>query len=163
MIRILGSGLCALGLLVACFPATTRPTFAPLPSASTFEIKLLVPQATRALALALDADSIPVLRTEAKDGWLETDWFDVRTLRATTRRALGPEIVKIRAFVDPSRPDHSIITVETVFRPVADPSRPARELEEQVPAKSVILARVVAVMTKLARQYGGAAPDSVRH
>ena len=47
------------------FPTTTRPPFQAMPSAATFEIQLLVPQATRALALALDADSIPVRRTWA--------------------------------------------------------------------------------------------------
>ena len=155
MRRIPGSVLWALGFLVACFPTTTRPPFSAVPSAPAFDIELLVPQATRALALALDADSIPVRRTEAKDGWLETDWFDVHTLRATTRRPLGPEVVKVRAFIDPSRPNHSNITIETVFRPIADPSRADRELEQQVPPNSVVLARVVTLMTKLARQYGG--------
>lgn len=147
-------------VLTACFPTTTRPAFTPVPSAPTFEIELLVPQATRALALALDADSIPVRRTEAKDGWLETDWFDVKTLRATTRRPLGPDIVKLRAFIDPSRPNHSNITIETVYRPLADPSRADRELEQQVSANSVMLSRIVALTTRLAKQYGGTAADS---
>ena len=149
--------------LAACFPTTTRPPFKPEPSAPTFEVELQVPQATRALAVALDGDSIPVHRTEAKDGWLETEWFDVNTLRATTRRPLGPDIVKVRAFVDPSRPNHSNITIETIYRPYADPSRPERQLEQQVAANSVILARIVGLATRLARQYGGAATDTVRH
>ena len=64
---------------LACFPTTTRPPFLAQPSAPVFEVELPVPQATRALALALDADSIPVRRTEAKDGWIESEWFDVAT------------------------------------------------------------------------------------
>ena len=44
-------------LLAACYPATTRPDLLPLPDAPQVEIELFVPQATRALALALDADS----------------------------------------------------------------------------------------------------------
>ena len=161
--RLKTTGLWAVGLgLVACFPTTTRPPFQAMPSAPTFEIQLLVPQATRALALALDADSIPVHRTEAKDGWLESDWFDAQTFRPTSERRLGPEIVKVRAFIDPSSPNHSTITVEAVYRPLADPSRPERELEQPVAASSALLSRLVALTTKLVKQYGGAATDSVR-
>lgn len=137
----------------ACFPTTTRPAFLPVPAAPTFEIELPVPQATRALALALDADSFPVRRTEAKDGWLESEWFDVATRRPTTRRPLGPDVVKIRAFIDPSRPNYSNITIETVYRPLADPSRADRELEQQVPANSVTLARIVVLTTNLIKLY----------
>ena len=157
-----GFGLWTLGSgLVACFPTTTRPPFTAVPAAPTFEIELQVPQATRALALAFDADSLPVRRTEPKDGWLETEWFDAKTLHATTRRVVGPDVVKVRAFVDPSRPNHSNITIETVYRPLADPSRSDRELEVQVPANNMILARIVVLATKLARQYGGAATDTI--
>ena len=151
----------ALGLgVLACFPTTTRPAFLPLPAASTFEIELQVPQATRAVALALNTDSIPVRRTEAKDGWLETDWFDAKTLKATGQRRLGPDVVKVRAFVDPSRPNHSNITIEVVYRPLADPSRPERELEQQVPLDHPVFGKIVLLTTQLVKQYG-APPDSV--
>ena len=157
----LGRGLWALGsLLAACFPTTTRPPFLPQPSAVTFEVELPVPQATRALALALDADSIPVRRTEAKDGWLESEWFDVKTRRPTTARRLGLDVVKVRAWVDPSRPNHCNITVETVYRPLADPSRTDRELERQVPSTHPIAGQMVAVGLQLSKLYGGAR-DSV--
>jgi hypothetical protein len=140
---------------LACFPTTTRPPFKPRPSAPVFEVELPVPQATRALALALDADSIPVRRTEANDGWLESEWFDVATHQRTSRRILGSDVVKVRAFVDPSRPGHSTLTIEVVYRPRADPSRPDRELEEQLPFTHPVVGRVVLVATALARQYGG--------
>ncbi len=55
-------------LLAACYPTTTRPAMTPVPSADIAEWELFVPEATRALALALDADSIPVSRTEPDDG-----------------------------------------------------------------------------------------------
>ncbi|MES1259812.1 MAG: hypothetical protein ABUL71_04390 [Gemmatimonadota bacterium] len=145
--------------MLACYPTTTRPAFSPLPTASTFEIELLVPQATRAVALALNADSIPVRRTEAKDGWLESDWFDASTLKATSQRILGTGVVKVRAFVDPSRPNHSNITIEVVYHPLADPSRPERELEQQVPSDHPIFGKIVLLTTQLVKQYG-APPDS---
>jgi hypothetical protein len=160
----LGSGLWALGsgLVLACYPATTRPDFLPMPSASTTEVELGVPQATRAIAIALDADSIPVRRTEARDGWLESDWFDVATMRPTGRRRLGAGVVKVRAWIDPSRPNHSNITVETVFRPRADPSQPERELERQVPINHPVSGRVVKALGDVSRTYGGAAADSAK-
>jgi hypothetical protein len=148
-------------LLLGCFPTTTRPSFLPQPSAVIAEVDLLVPQATRALALALDADSIPVRRTEPKDGWLESDWFDAKTLKPTAQRRVGLDVVKIRAWVDPSRPNHSNITVETIYRPMTDPSRPDRELEKQVPSTHPIAGRMVAVTLKLAMMYGGVSTDSV--
>ena len=150
----------AFGLLLGCYPTTTRPSFLPQPSAVIAEVELPVPQATRALALALDADSIPVRRTEAKDGWLESDWFDVSTRRPTTHRKLGLDVVKVRAWVDPSRPNHSNITVETVYRPVADPSRTDRDLEQQVPATHPIAGRMVALGIRLSKTYGGVSTDS---
>lgn len=141
-------------LLAACYPTTTRPAMTPVPSASVAEWELFVPEATRALALALDADSIPVSRTEPNDGWLETPWFDARTLKPTTRRPLGDETVRLRAWIDPSQPNHSAITVEIVYRPAADPSRDGRSLERQVNAAHPVAQRVAAVMAKLVKLYG---------
>jgi hypothetical protein len=144
-------------LVVACFPTTTRPPFGPEPSAPIFEVALAVPEATRALAVALAADSFPVRRTEPKDGWLETEWFDAATLKPTSRRRLGSDVVKLRAFVDPSRPDHSNLTIEMVYRPLADPSRPDRDLESELPSSNPLVGRIVLLATKLARENGGEA------
>ena len=145
----------------ACYPTTTRPAFLPLPAAEVTEIELPVPGATSALAVLLDQDSIPVRRTEPKDGWLETGWFDAQTLRPTGRRPLGSDIVRVRAWIDPSRPNYSNVTVETVYRPVADPSRPGRELEEQVPHNNPVSGRITLVLAQLARAYGGV--DTTAH
>ncbi len=152
-------------LLLGCFPSTTRPSFLPQPTAAAVELRLDVPKATRALALALNTDSIPIRRTEAKDGWLESEWFDAKTLKPTRARRLGPDVVKVRAWVDPARPstqgdDHSIITVETVYRPMADPSRSDHELERQVPSTHPVAGRVLAATMALAKKFGGVV-DSV--
>lgn len=157
-----GCGLRAMGsgLVVACYPATTRPAFLPEPTAPVAEVELAIPEATRAAAVALDADSIPVRRTEPKDGWLESDWFDATTLQPTTSRRLGAEVVKVRVWVDPSRPNYSNITAETVYRPFADPSRPDRELEEQVPVNHRVGAKIVQILGKLRQQFGGVEPDT---
>jgi hypothetical protein len=141
--------------VVACYPTTTRPPFQPVPAAQILEIELPVDRATTALAVLLDHDSIPIRRTEPRDGWLETGWFDVHTMQPTSRRVLGDSVVRVRAWIDPSRPNHSNLTVETVYRPLADPSRPGRELEQQVPAGNPVAGRVALVLSELARTYGG--------
>jgi hypothetical protein len=140
--------------MAACFPTTTRPAFVPLPNAPVTEVKLDVREATQAIALLLDQDSIPIRRTMVKDGWLESEWLDATTMRPTTRRHLGPDVVKIRIWVDPSRPNYSNITAETVYLPTADPSRSPRELERQVPATNKAAGRVLVAVGVLARQYG---------
>lgn len=139
----------ALLLGAACYPATTRPDVTPMPDAARVEVELFVPQATRALALALDADSIPVRRTEPDDGWLESEWMDAVSLQPVTGRPIGIGTVKVRAFVEPGQPNHSVIIVETVYRPVVDPSRPERDLERQVPAGHPVAARVVKILDAL--------------
>lgn len=141
-------------MLAACYPSTTRPDLQPLPEAPRLEIELFMAEATRALAVALDADSIPVLRTEPGDGWLETGWFDMTTLQPVRGRPLGLATVKVRGFVEPGRPNHSEIIVETVHRPVADPSRPDRDLEEQVPNGHPVAVRVQRALERLKAEYG---------
>lgn len=141
--------------LAACYPSTTRPALTPVPDAALVEWDLFVPEAMRTLALALDADSIPVSRTEPDDGWLETSWFDARTLKPTKRRPLGEEVVRLRAWAEPSRPNHSAVTVELVYRPVADPSRDGRTLERQVNAAHPVAQRVSALLARLNTLHGG--------
>ena len=144
----------ALVTVVACYPTTTRPHFTPPPNAAVLIVELFVPQATREVAIALDADSIPVRRTEPADGWLESEWFDIRTMRRTPRRHLGLEVVKVRAFIDPDKANHSAVMIETVHIPVADPSRDERSLERQVPATHPIAIRVAGIVNRLTRQFG---------
>lgn len=145
--------------ITACHPTTTRPAFLPLPSASVVEWQLTVREATQELALALDADSIPVRRTEPGDGWLETEWFDAVTLQPTKRRPLGDGVVRVRAWIDPSKPNHSNVTVETVYRPLADPSRDERSLESVVVANHPVALRVGLVLNTLTKKFGEV-PDS---
>ena len=81
----------AVASLVACYPSTTRPDVAPFPEAPRIEVELFVERATQVLAVALDADSIPVRRTEPRDGWLESAWIHMTTLAPAAGRPLGPE------------------------------------------------------------------------
>lgn len=143
-----------LALATACHPTTTRPDLLPVPDASRLEVELFVPEATRALALALDVDSIPVSRTEPDDGWLETGWFDANSLAPVEGRPLGLDAVRVRAFIDPARPNHSLIQVEVVYRAVANPARPARDLEAMVPTGHPVRERVRRALSRLQEAYG---------
>lgn len=153
-----GGGIILCVALAACYPTTTRPHLVPVPEALTAEIELRVPAATRALAVALDTDSIPVSRTEPEDGWLETPWFDAATLQPTTARILGPNVVKVRAIIAPGRPNHAILTIEVVHRPLADPSQDGRALERHVSGEHPVANRVRMVVEALKVSYGEGGP-----
>ena len=161
--RGVGRRLALITALLACRPETTRPPFGPVTGAAETELELRVPAATRVLADALLADSLPVTKVEPRDGFIETPWFDTATGRPSANRRLGAGVVRVRAWVDPTRPGHSQLTVETLFRPLADPSLPERELDRQVPPNHPIRTRVRTILTQLTKQYGEPElADSVR-
>jgi hypothetical protein len=143
-------------LLAACQPNTSRPPFAPLPQAAGTEVRLTVPEATRRLAEALRADSIPIRRLHPRDGYIETPWFDARTRRPLRyRRPIGTGAVRIRAWADPARPGSSQLTVETLYRPMVDPSLPERELERAVLPTHPVAMKVTAALRRLVERFGG--------
>jgi hypothetical protein len=143
----------------ACQPATTRPGFLPRPEALGAELRLSVPDATRRLAESLRADSIPVRTVRLRDGYIETPWFASRTGRPVRgQQPLGRGTVRVRAWADPARPGSTQLTVETLYRPVADPSLPERELERQVPADHPAAKKVQAALGRLVERYGTPPP-----
>jgi hypothetical protein len=154
------TSILAVALTAACYPTTTRPDLVPLLEAPRLEVELEVPQATRALALALDADSFPVRRTEPVDGWLETGWFNSVSLQPTADRPLGINVVRVRGFVEPGRANHSVVTLEAVYRPIANPAMPERELEQVVPEWHPVAGRLRRVLETLRELYGEPAPGS---
>ena len=105
------------------------------------------------VAEALKADSFPVTKVEPRDGYLETPWFD-STGVVTHRRPLGLGVVRLRAWVDPSRPGHSYVTIETVYRELADPSLPERELDRELPADHPVRRRLLEALKRLGEEYG---------
>ena len=146
-------------LAAACQPATTRPTVAPLPEALASELRLSVPEATRRFAESLKADSIPAGKVRLRDGYIETPWFESRTGRPVSgARALGSGTVKIRAWADPTRPGSTQLTVETLYRPAADPSLPERELERQVSRDHPVARKIEAALGRLVERYGTPPP-----
>lgn len=149
--------LLAAALVLACQTATTRPTFGPVHGAPRAELALEVPDATRILAEALEADSVPVRRVEPRDGMVESAWFEMPGFAVTGRRPLGPAVTMVRAWVDVDKAGHSLVTIETVYRIAADPSRAYRELEAQVPETHPAAVKVREVLRKVVAAHGDTA------
>ncbi len=150
--------LLIVGALAACDPGSARPTFLPVPEASSTEMELGVPDATRALGAALRADSIALVRLAPRDGFLESPWLDAATLQPTHRRPLGPDVVRLRGWVQPAEHGFSQMTVEVVYRANADPSVPTRELEREVPYANPARARLREILTRLGGKPVDVAP-----
>jgi hypothetical protein len=144
---------------IGCQPNTGRPVFTPLPNAAGTEVRLTPIEATRELAAALRADSVPVRKVLLRDAYLETSWFDARTGRPRSN-PMGKNIVRVRAWADPARPGSSQIAVETAYRPFSDPSLPARELDRQVPAKHPVAMKVDSILQGLVKRFGGPPPPA---
>lgn len=141
-------------LLVGCDPTTTRPDVTPIPEARSIEVRLSRQGALTKLHQALVADSFPIQAVNAQDAWLETPWFDALTLKPTSAQRLGPDVVKLRGWADPARPGNSLIIVELVYRPLADPSVPQRELDRPVPRTDSIYIRVGTLLKGLEDEIG---------
>lgn len=106
---------------------------------------------TTRVAAALESEGIPVERLEPGDGWLRTAWLDTAGF-VPVRASRGLDAVRIRGWVDPAAHGESRITLEAVWRPLADPSLPARELERPVPPGHPAAVRL---QRALARLRGG--------
>ena len=152
--------LAALLILPACHAYSTRPSFPPLTGSPFADLNLSVSRATGVVVEAFQDDSLPLSHVDLKDGIIETPWFDATTLAPTKARRLGPNVVQVRAWVDPTKPGASRVTIETVYRPVADPSLPERELDRPVPQDHPVGKRVGELVTDLVKTYGTPVTDS---
>ncbi len=109
-----------------------QPGFPPMPEARQGQIELDPQEATKKLAEAMTAAGLPVDEVATREGFVSTAWYDTTTKKRVSGRALGAGDVRIRAWVMPWRYGWSEITMEAVYRPLADPSLPERELERSV-------------------------------
>jgi len=149
-------------LMAGCSPGTRRPPFGPMPESRAAALEVTIPDATRRLAEALKAAGIPVTRTELRDGYVESAWFDTASMQPVTRRPLGAGVVRVRGWVDPSEYGFSQMTVEAVYRPVADPSLPPRDLERAVPYDHPTRRRLREALGSMGARTIGSEPDAPR-
>lgn len=144
-----------LGLALVCCRATTsRPAYVPLPAAAVAEVELEIPDATRALAEALAKDSIALAVIREADGFIDSGWLAAGTLERTSAQPLGPDVVRVRAWINPSKQFWSELVVEATYRAMVDPSRPERELDIPLPDEHPVQRRVIGVVRRLIEQYG---------
>lgn len=140
----------ALLLALACDPAFSRPRLTPGPEAVTAQVRGDIASVTTRIAEALTAEGIPLARVESRDGWLTTAWLDTAGYGPASSGARGLDAVRIRGWIDPGGYGASRVTLEGVWRPVADPSLPERERERALPAGHPTLARVRAALERVA-------------
>jgi hypothetical protein len=126
--------------VAACSPTTTRPSFAPLPEAAHTVVNAPPAVVAEAAAALLTADTIPVRFVSKRDAWLETKDF------AGTYR--------VRLWADPDVPGKSRVTIEAVYRPIADASRTERDLEVAAPADSPGQVRAARLLAALQEKLG---------
>ncbi len=153
-------GVLLVAVLPACQASTTRPGFMPMPEEQSYEVRLTVPEATRLLAAAI-ADSFPLKRVEERDGYLETEWFSVPGFTPVKGRALNSAVDKIRGWIDPGPPFHSVITVEIVYRFADDPSRDPREFERSVHETHTARRMMLGILKGLTDRYGDTAGEVI--
>ena len=150
--------------IAGCLASSARPGFAPMPAARSAEVELDPIEAIKLLAENLQDAGVPVATVAPQDGYFETQWFDTTSKQPAGSNALGPQVVRIRGWATPSRHGWSTVTVETVFRAAADPSRPPRELERSVtythPTRQLVRQSFADVgITTNATEFG--APEAV--
>ena len=128
--RAVAVGIAA--LLVACTPVTTRPPFRPDAQALVVLLNARPERITAELATLVTAESLEVARSNVVDGYVETAWYDTRAHRSLRRDRDIVDLattVKLRFWADPYVPGQTRLTIEPVYRPRIDPSRPERDLE----------------------------------
>ena len=125
----------------ACSPVSTRPAYRPVPQAAQLLLVGDPVAVTRHAAAWIAAAGVPTVRVSEIDRYIETDWYTPPVDSAGARPF--PFRVKTRLWVNPGGAGRAHAFIETVYRPVEDPSRSARDREIAVPpgAGADLLAR----------------------
>lgn len=150
-------------LLIGCNPATMRPDFHPLPQAPTAQLAARRERVIPILDTLVKAESLRVKRISTIDGYLETDWFDLRTHRSYRDDRAVPDLahtVKLRCWADPYTPNQTTLTIEAVYRPRYDPSRVERQLEVFVPLEHGGHALVDSLLKRARERLGSPQEES---
>ena len=128
------AALALVALATACkYAGGVRPRHGALPQSELVNSARPAFPLIEELAAALQAAGLSVERASAREGYLETRWFDVTT-RASTSPPFSnlDRVVKMRFFADDMQ-GRTRLLAECVQRVTWDPSVPQRELERMVP------------------------------
>jgi len=136
LLRIPHSVFRILFLVAACTPITTRPDFRPDPRALAIILDARPERVTTVLDSLVPAESLEVAHANVRDGYVETAWYETQAHRTRHHEREITNLaatVKIRFWADPWVPGQTRLSVEPVYRPRYDPSRPERDLEVIAP------------------------------
>src|SRR5438874_1480478 len=153
----------SVAFLLSCTPITTRPDFRPDPRALVVILDARPERVTAALDSLVPAESLEVAHSNVRDGYVETAWHDTQARRPRHHeREIGnlAATVKIRFWADPWVPGQTRLTVEPVYRPRSDPSRPERDLEVITPPEHGGYKVAEELIEKLKQKLG--TPQSAR-
>ncbi|HWP38504.1 MAG TPA: hypothetical protein VNL18_13220 [Gemmatimonadales bacterium] len=121
-------------LTTACTAASVRPSLRPLPGAAVDTISSEAAPIIERLGAEVSALGFRVRALSTVEGYLETEWQDLRTSTpANADHIASDRVIKLRAWADPLPPGETIVVLEAVYRRYTDPSQPSRELEIVVP------------------------------
>ncbi len=139
----------------ACTAIGTRPRFGPQPGAVVDTLGAGPGTVITTLASALAAEGLKVRAMSVAEGYLETAWFD-----PVTKRSVGQEhghterVFRMRAFADSIPAVKTELSLETVYRRMADPSAKGREEEIIVPPGHPGDSLVQRVLVDLRQRFG---------
>jgi hypothetical protein len=140
---------------VCCTAVTTRPRFGPIPGALVDTLTADPGSVIKTLETTLAGRGFHVRKASEAEGYVETAWFDPVTKRSVGQEHMHTQrVIRVRAFADSIPPNRCQLTVETVYRRVADPSQPGREEEILVPPGSRADSLTRAILTDLRQRFG---------
>lgn len=123
-----------LSLVTACTAAGLRPHLRPLPGATVDTVRSEPEPVIERLTTEVRTLGFRVRASNALEGYLETEWHDLRSSKPTSGdHQASDRVIKVRAWADPLPPGETIVVLEAVYRRFTDPSQPSRELEVVVP------------------------------
>ena len=143
-------------MAAACGSVNVRPYLTPLPSAFLDTLPAPPDALITAAERVLTMEGLRVRAASAREGYLETHWFDPTTQRSVGSTAFPVRrAVKVRVWADSVGLGRSQLTSEAVIRRAADPSLPSRETEMIVPQDHPGYALLVRVRDSLRGRFGG--------
>ena len=149
---------CLAALAVAgCNPYSTRPVFVALPDAPVTYLDAARTRIVPDIRARLDSLGFRVTRSEPRDGYVETAWYDPETKRSYSTDRDVPHrnrVFRIRCWLDPDVTGATKLILEVVYRPVYDPSRTSRDLETLVPEGHPGQAVGTGLIEELKKKFG---------
>ncbi len=134
MLRTLVHGTTLVWLVAACGSVNTRPYLTPVPEAIVDTLSTAPDNVINTVARAVVSAGLRIRAVSAREGYLETDWYDVMARRPSSGRTLAVRRnIKMRFWADSVGLGRSQLVSEAVIRRSADPSLPARDAEMMVP------------------------------